>query len=139
MDEVFRLLSPTSFIHRIKPEIFLTFKLGFYYFTICCHKKATLGQQLIGFYYKVLFEIHYYKIHPIFVMKSMINIYILISSYYPFRLLHAITTKIKGLFTFCICSSILFLLMRISDGARYLEFGDAFLQEIKKLQKIMKL
>ena len=55
LEDVFRLLSPSSVIHRLKPELSFLLKLTFYYFTICTHKKATLGQQLIGFCYKVGF------------------------------------------------------------------------------------
>ena len=55
LEDVFRLLSPSSVIHRLKPELSFLLKLTFYYFTIYTHKKATLGQQLIGFCYKVGF------------------------------------------------------------------------------------
>jgi len=72
-DEVFRLLSPTSFIHKIKPEISLTLKLGFYYFTICSHQKATLGQQLIGFYYKTSTSLNEKNKNLVYVLYLFLN------------------------------------------------------------------
>ena len=53
LDDVFRLLPPSSWFHRIKPELSLTAKLVFYYFTIFSRNRSTLGQHLLGFRYKV--------------------------------------------------------------------------------------